>query len=460
MSIHASARPAGFRAIPSRLRQGVRSLRAFVRWAPVRVWLSVAVMGLGQLCYGQVLKGLVFLGLEALGLWYFLTRGLSDATGFFTLGVQQEDLWLGIPGDNSMTMLILGIFALVLLGLMGTLWVCNIRDAAFTAREVEKGRRPRNFLQTLHCLADEKFHVTALTLPLVTVTIFSLLPIAFMILIAFTNLGGDIVYPRLADWSFSAWEKLFGVGQLGGTFGKILSWNVLWAVLATAINFLGGLALALLFNKRNVRCSRFWRAFPILAYAIPGFISMLGFKFMFSQSGPINSMLVDAGRDSIFFLTNDESAKWWARGIGLFVNAWISMPSIMLMATGILTNINPDLYEASALDGATPFKQFRSITLPFVLFSTTPVLIGQFVGNFNNFGIFFFMRSGVISNYGDYFLASDTDLLINWLYNLSVDNNYYSVGAAISLVIFVITSTLSLMVYVRSAAYKQEDTYQ
>ena len=48
----------------------------------------------------------------------------------------------------------------------------------------------------------------------------------------------------------------------------------------------------------------------------------------------------------------------------------------------------------------------------------------------------------------------------NWLYNLSVDNNYYSVGAAISLVIFAITSTLSLAVYVRSAAYKQEDTYQ
>ena len=51
-------------------------------------------------------------------------------------------------------------------------------------------------------------------------------------------------------------------------------------------------------------------------------------------------------------------------------------------------------------------------------------------------------------------------LLINWLYNLSVDNNYYSVGAAISLMIFVITATLSLTVYIRSAAYKQEDTYQ
>ena len=98
--------------------------------------------------------------------------------------------------------------------------------------------------------------------------------------------------------------------------------------------------------------------------------------------------------------------------------------------------------------------------MPFVIFSTTPVLIGQFVGNFNNFGIFFFLRGGVISNYADYFLASDTDLLINWLYKLSVDNNYYSIGAAISLIIFLITAALSLSVYVRSAAFRQEDTYQ
>ena len=80
--------------------------------------------------------------------------------------------------------------------------------------------------------------------------------------------------------------------------------------------------------------------------------------------------------------------------------------------------------------------------------------------HFNHFGIFFFLRSGVISNYADYFLASDTDLLINWLYKLSVDNNYYSIGAAISLIIFIITAAVSLTVYVRSAAYKQEDTYQ
>ena len=59
-----------------------------------------------------------------------------------------------------------------------------------------------------------------------------------------------------------------------------------------------------------------------------------------------------------------------------------------------------------------------------------------------------------------YFLASDTDLLINWLYNMSIDNNYYAIGAAISLVIFLITSCISLLVYIKSPSYKEEDQYR
>ena len=357
-------------------------------------------------------------------------------------------------------MLILGLFSIFILIFTVVLYVTNVKDAVYTARQAEQGKSIHKFRQTLETAADDKFHLTALTAPVVGVSIFSILPIVFMILIAFTDLGGDVVYPRLANWSFSAWKKILSLGKIGSTFVKILGWNVVWAICSTALNFIVGLDMALLLNKRNVKGSKFWRAFPILAYAIPGFISMLGFKYMFSQSGPINYYLDQAGLMRIFFLTNDASAKWWARSIGLFVNIWISAPSIMLMATGILSNIDTNLYEAASLDGASGFAQFRKITLPFVVFSTTPVLISQFVGNFNNFGIFFFLREGVISNYADYFLASDTDLLINWLYKLSVDNNYYSIGAAISLIIFLITASLSLMVYVRSAAYKQEDTFQ
>ncbi len=442
------------------MKQKLHDAVSFLKWTPWQVKLSMVVMGLGQLCYGQIVKAVFYLGCFCVFIAYYINSGFTDLIGFFTLGTKEENLWLGIPGDNSLTMLILGLFAIFVLIFAIILYVTNVKDALYSARCKEQGKPVHKFRETLETAADDKFHISALSIPVVGVSIFSILPIVFMICIAFTDLGGDVVYPKLANWSFSAWGKILSLGKIGSTFTKILGWNIVWAIVSTALNFVVGLSMALLLNKKNVKGSKFWRAFPILAYSIPGFISMLGFKFMFSQSGPINYYLDEAGLMRIFFLTNDASAKWWARGIGLFVNVWISAPSIMLMATGILSNIDTNLYEAASLDGASAFTQFKKITLPFVVFSTTPVLISQFVGNFNNFGIFFFLRSGVISNYADYFLASDTDLLINWLYKLSVDNNYYSIGAAISLIIFLITASLSLLVYVRSAAYKQEDTFQ
>ncbi len=306
-------------------------------------------------------------------------------------------------------------------------------------------------------MLEKNFHRTALFIPIIGVCVFNILPIVFMILIAFTNYGGDTVPPALVDWAgVSNFTKILSLQQFAPTFGKILLWNLTWAVLSTALNYFLGLGLAILLNKKCVRGKAFWRAFPVLAYALPGFITLLAFKFMFSYGGPINQTITGAGGSAIGFL--DLDAGWTARLIGLGVNAWIATPSIMLLATGILSNVNGNLYEAAEIDGASKFKQFRSITLPFVLFSTTPMLISQFIGNFNNFGIFYFLRGGLYTD--GYFLASDTDLLINWLYNLSIDNNYYSIGAAISLVIFIITSIISLLVYLRSPAYRQEDTYR
>ena len=278
-----------------------------------------------------------------------------------------------------------------------------------------------------------------------------------MIIISFTNYGGDIVPPKLVDWiGFGNFVKIFGLSEIKQTFVKILSWNVVWAVIATFLNYFGGLALALLLNKKCVKGKTFWRAFPILAYAVPGFITLLAFKFMFSYGGPINYYITSAGANAVGFL--DIDAGITAKVIGLLVNAWISIPTSMLLATGMLSNINTELYEAASIDGASSWIQFRKITLPFVIFATTPVLITSFIGNFNNFGVFYFLRGGLYMD--GYFLASDTDLLINWLYNLSIDNNYYGIGAAVSLIIFIITSIFSLIVYINSSAYKKEDTFR
>ena len=422
-----------------------------------RVFASALCMGVGQLMYKQWVKGILFLLMQIGFVAFFALYGGKALAGFFTLGTVQANPWYGIKGDNSVTMLIMGIFAFIVLFLYFAIYWINLRDVRKTQLRVEGGTEPLTLREEARTLLDSNFHMTALALPIVGVCVFSVLPIIFMILIAFTNYGGNIVPPELVDWvGLENFGKVVTLSQFAPTFFKILLWNFIWAIASTVLNYFAGLGLALLYNKKCVKGKAFWRLFPILAYAVPGFITMLAFKFMFSYGGPINQLIVDAGGSAIGFL--DIDAKWSSRIIGLLVNCWLNIPSSMLLATGILSNMDTGLYDAASIDGASSFKQFTKITLPFVVFATTPVLISQFVANFNNFGIFYFLRGGLYMD--GYFLASDTDLLINWLFNLSIDNNYYSIGATISIIIFIITSIISLIVYMSSASYKQEDTYK
>ncbi|MDR2822219.1 MAG: sugar ABC transporter permease [Acholeplasmatales bacterium] len=419
---------------------------------------SFAIMGLGQLLYKEWIKGFIYLTIQIGAILYFIFKGASDFIGLFTLGTFKGNPWYGIKGDNSIIMLILGLLSVILIIFYILIYISNIKDCYKTQKRVEEGYRPLKFKEELKELLNSKFHVTTLLLPIIGVGVFNILPIVFMILIAFTNYGGSIAdNAELVSWvGFDNFSRLVTLGELSSTFFKILGWNIIWAIAATGLNYFLGLGLALLYNKKCVKGKAFFRVFPILAMAIPGFITLLAFKFMFSYGGPINQMITGSGGIAIGFL--DIDAKWTARLIGLLVNAWITIPSLMLLATGLLSNKRADLYEASELHGAKPFDQFVHITLPYILFATTPVLITQFIGNFNNFGIFYFLRGGLYLD--GYFNASDTDLLINWLFNLSINNNYYSIGAAISLIIFIITSIISLVVYMASPAYKQEDTYK
>lgn len=418
---------------------------------------SICIMGTGQLLQKQWVKGFLYLTCFVAYVVYLVTMGVEDIIGFFTLGTVKGDAWLGIEGDDSIIMLLRGLLAFIITAFFVVLHISNVKDVKRSAAKLEVGSPLPGFQKACGIFFDKKFYIVALVAPIIGVLIFNVLPIIFMILIAFTNYGGDVVPPELVDWiGLGNFEKILALTEIRDTFLKILTWNIVWAISSTLLNYFGGLGLALLLNKKCVKGKAFWRAFPILAYAVPGFITLLGFKFMFSYGGPINYYLTLGGGNPIGFL--DIDAGWMAKVIGLLINAWMSVPTSMLLATGILSNMNQDLYDAASIDGASKWKQFVKITLPFVIFSTTPTLITSFVGNFNNFGVFYFLRGGLYNE--GYFLASDTDLLINWLYNLSIDNNYYGIGAAISLIIFVITSGISLLTYVRSNAYKKEDTYR
>ena len=304
------------------------------------------LMGTGQMMYKQWAKGALYLLIQAGSFAYFILVGAADLFGLFTLGTVEANPWYGIEGDDSVLMLITGILSVIMLILYLALYAANVKGTYETQKRVEAGKRPFTFLEDVKQLFDQKFYKTVLF----------------------------IVPPRLVDWvGFENFGKLVAVGEYATTFFKIFGWNILWAVLSTGINYFGGLALALLLNKSCVKGKVFWRFFPILAYAIPGFITMLGFKFMFANGGPINYYITQGGGDAIFFF--GANSTWPARFIGLMVNAWISIPSSMLLATGILSNANKDQYEAAATSttsasftsfGAT-WRNRRGMCLP-----TTP----------------------------------------------------------------------------------------
>ncbi len=443
-----------FARIPKRIADKGREIKS----SPKPVKASMCLMGVGQFMQKQIVKGILFLLMFAAYIVYMVLAGGRAMYDFFSLGIITANPWLGIEGDNSVIMMLLGILAFIITGLFLAVHLANIRDARRTYEFVSRGNPTPGIGKSLAGMFDKYFYVTALVLPVVGVLIFNILPIIFMVFLAFTDYGGNIVESgALVSWiGFDNFAMLFGAKGLGSTFVKILGWNVLWAVMSTFLNYFGGLGIALLLNKKIVKGKRFWRAFPVLAYAVPGFITLLAFKFMFSNQGPINYYIELFGGTGKLFFGID--SRWSARLIGWLVNGWLSIPSSMLLATGILANMNTDLYEAARIDGASPWKQFIKITLPFVIFATTPVLIGQFMGNFNNFGVFYFLRGGLYCD--GYFLASDTDLLINWLYNLSISKNYYLIGAAISIIIFVIAAAISIFVYVKSPSYSKEDMYR
>jgi arabinogalactan oligomer/maltooligosaccharide transport system permease protein len=422
-------------------------------------------MGLGQLYNRQYMKGLLLLLVEAVGMSY-LVRQLPHAVwGIVTLGevptrlVKVGRRFQNVPGDHSVNLLIYGLITLILFALFVTIYVMNIRDAHRNGKLRDEGGMPVNFKKTLSYIGDRKFPELLLTLPAVAVVFLTIMPIIMAVLLAFTNYSApDHIPPaKLVDWvGFQTFIDLIQYRTWSHTFYGVFTWTIIWAVIATVTTYFGGLLVALLIDQQGIRLKGLWRSIFIVPYAIPQLISLLIMRNLFNgQFGPINQYLSYFGLGKLPWLTD----PFWAKVTVIIVNMWVGIPVSMVLILGVLTAIPKDLYEAAEVDGATPLQKLRVITLPFVLFATAPILIMQFAGNINNFNVIFLLTNGDPVK-GDYQYAGSTDLLVTWLYKLTLNNNKFNIASAIGIIIFVIVATLSIISYRRSKSFKEEDMIQ
>jgi arabinogalactan oligomer/maltooligosaccharide transport system permease protein len=449
-------------------KRSIRFAKRFMDSSPLTK-ASHVIMGFGQIARKQFTKGIIYLLIQVGFLFLMITSptvnqtpiGFKALINLITLGTVEGDVFT--QTDNSMLMMLFGVVTLGLIGMFIAAYSSNIASSYHNDLLLRDGKKLNNFKEDLAELFDSRFHVTMLTPAILGITVFTILPTVFMILIAFTNF--DAQHPAgqvLFDWvGFENFKSVFtGQGEVAVRFFPVLSWTLIWAFFATFSNYIAGILLALLINKRTIKLKKVWRTVFILTIAIPQFISLLAVRSILSEYGPINDLLITTGITNapISFLGTANNPMT-ARATVLFVNLWVGIPYTMLMTSGILMNIPTDLYEAAQIDGATRRQAFISITIPYIVFVTTPYLITSFVGNITSFNIIYLLTGGGPTVGGGY-KAGSTDLLVTWLYKLTIDENEYNMGSVIGIFTFLITATGTLLSYRKSKAYKEEEAFQ
>lgn len=456
-------------------------------WA---VKLSFFIFGFGNLYYGQIMRGLFFMLFEAIFITYmFLPSGgiywLQKGQWFqkgATVGTVQGgniynellDTEVWVSGDDSVKVMLYGLLTMLFIVAFIWTWRLQVKQCRICMDITAQGKKIKSGKDDLRSMVDDQFHKTLLSLPILGILAFTVLPIIFMILVAFTSYdAAHDGYSNLFSWvGLDNFNQMFnfGNGGLGLAFGEILSWTLIWSFFATFTNYFLGMLVAILINKKGIKFKKFWRTVLVMTIAIPQFVSLLYVSKLFDDSGIIGKLLLDTGLFPQALLDMKINSLWdhevSARILLIVINIWIGIPYVMLMATGILMNIPSDLYESSRIDGAKPFQQYTRITLPYMLFVTGPYLLTNFVSNLNNFNVIYLLTGGnpldtEIGVAGGVAVGS-TDLLITWLYKMtlgSTDSRYY-LASIVGILVFVVVAFLSLIVYNVMPSTKNEEDFK
>lgn len=282
-------------------------------------------------------------------------------------------------------------------------------------------------------------------IPFVVVfVVFQLIPLINTIYYSFFEYyraGLKIVGPNFVG--LKNFIKLFSDSQIWKYTGNTL---IIW-IIGFIPQIIVSLLLAAWFSDPSLRlkAQRFFKTVIYLPNLIMAAAFAMLFFLMFSNSGPINSMLVSAGILDKPYPFLDR--VWSTRFIIAFMNfmMWFGNTTILLMAG--MMNIDTSLFEAAEVDGATSTQIFFRITLPILKPILLYVMITSLIGGLQMFDV-----PQILT--GDASPANTSRTLIMYLNNNLYSKNY-GMGGSISVYLFVVTSVLSFVVFKFTNAKKK-----
>lgn len=435
--------------------------------------LSLLVWGIGYLGHRQVIKAVLVTVVEAIGVYFLAVSGIPNLAKFGTLGTVQMEMVFDFASgknvannyDNSFSILLISVVAILVIAAMVIAAMGVVNSNYELQKLIADGKKPNTFRQDVNEYLNGKFYVTLLTLPVLGVIIFTVVPLFLLICVAFTNYDQQHMPPAaLFTWvGIANFKSLFANSlsiTFGYSFGKVLSWTLIWAFFATFTTYFGGIFMAMFINNKSTKWPKFWRTLFMVSIAVPQFVTLLLVRNFFADSGILNTMLSNAGVtgflqsiglvsssiDYIPFLTS----PGWAKFTIIMINIWIGVPYQMLIATGVLMNIPSDMVEAAEIDGANPVQRFIHIMLPYLFAVTGPSLVTDFVKNINNFNVIYLLTQDVYIT-TDQALASSSakeiDLLVTWLFRLTQEYYNYKMAAVIGIMVFIVCAVFTVVCF-------------
>lgn len=261
----------------------------------------------------------------------------------------------------------------------------------------------------------------------------------------FQSASGEVLQPGFKAFIGTAnYARMLFDAEFRGPFLSIFTWTVVFSALTVFFATAIGMLFAVMLNWEGLKFRTTYRTLLFLPYAVPGFISILVFKGLFNQNfGEINAIL-----DALFGV----KPAWFAdpllaKTMLVIVNVWLGYPYIMILCSGLLKAIPADLYEASALAGASPATNFFKITAPLIIKPLAPLLVSAFAFNFNNFVLIALLTDGRPDFLSTKLPAGQTDILVSYTYRIAFrdSGSDFGLAAAISTLIFFLVAALSLI---------------
>jgi multiple sugar transport system permease protein len=228
----------------------------------------------------------------------------------------------------------------------------------------------------------------------------------------------------IKEWKFVGFENFNNIFEDPNFFNS-LRVTLVFVIGTVILQFGIGLLIALLLNQQ-IRASGIFRTLFIIPWTVSTVITGFSFKFLFDDNfGIVNYGIEKLGIESIQWFSDTASAIW----IVVIANTWYGTPFTILFLTAGLLSINPTLYEAAIVDGATKFRRFIHITLPllkpFIL--TNLILVTVWTINFFDLQL-------IMTNGGPLFSTTTLSL---YMYKQAFEFGYFSEGAAVGILLII-----------------------